>query len=242
MFEPVLSTLTQLALTEGNDFGPPCRVGRSASLFGQAFCNLPCTASQAGVVLSCAGFDGSSTLDLSGAGIMGLRDASVFDLRMPGVVVTAIDLSHNSLQSLPATVFDTVPQLQHLLLGHNPHLASLPDQLFGALANVTMLDLSGNTNMTAMPNLAVFAPLVHLEQLDMSDGGLTGQLRSPLLPPQLTALATLTLRGNMVTGFGAGAFAGMTGMRVLDVADNELEGGQGLAGALQSGLTGVQTL
>lgn len=85
-----LSSLNSLVLTLNNQFANPCTVGRDRTLLDQHYCELPCDASSAGVLESCAGVT-NTHLDLSSSGITSILPGAFegIDARVVSLYVAA---------------------------------------------------------------------------------------------------------------------------------------------------------
>ena len=126
--------------------------------------------------------------------------------------ITSIDLSGNSLSSLPSGTFDQLPTLTSINLRGNS-LTSVPP---GLPAGLTALDLSDNS-IGSLPD-GVFNGLAQLDTLDLSDNSI-GSLPDGVFNG-LAQLGTLDLSDNSIGSLPDGVFNGLAQLDTLKMAGN----------------------
>ena len=128
-----------------------------------------------------------------------------------------LNLSINSLSSLPDGIFDGLTALERLSLYKN-ELSSLPDGIFDDLTALEYLALSNN-ELSSLPD-GIFDDLTALETLYLFNNALSS------LPAgvfdDLTALEYLVLRGNALSSLPAGLFDKLTALEKLYLSENAL--------------------
>ena len=154
----------------------------------------------------------TGTLDLRLDGITTALAAGDFD----GLTaLTTLDLSSNSLTTLPTGVFDGLTALTGLWL-YNNSLSTLPAGVFDGLTALTQLWLNGNS-LETLP-AGVFDELTALTTLRLNGNSLE------TLPAgvfdKLTALTQLFLNNNSLTTLPAGAFEELTALTTLRLDGN----------------------
>lgn len=100
-------------------------------------------------------------LDLSGNRLADVA-AALHRRQLPATLVT-LDLSHNLLRRMPATVFAALPQLRHLLLAGN---------LMGESAPADVDDDDADGGASASNATTTTTHRIHLDKLDVSDNRL----------------------------------------------------------------------
>ena len=145
-----------------------------------------------------------------------------------------LDLYNNSLSSLPVSVFNDLNMLEDLDLGGNS-LTSLPVGVFDGLGALEILELDSNS-LTSLP-VGVFDELSSLKKLDLKDNGLNS------LPvgvfDGLGALEILELDSNSLTSLPVGVFDELSSLTHLELDSNSLES---LPVGVFDGLNALETL
>ena len=126
--------------------------------------------------------------------------------------ITSLDLSGNSLSSLPSETFAQLPTLTSINLRGNS-LTSVPP---GLPAGLTSLDLSDNS-IGSLPD-GVFNGLAQLGALDLSDNSI-GSLPDGVFDG-LAQLDSLDLSDNSIGSLPDGVFNGLAGLSALQMAGN----------------------
>eukprot|EP00047_Mylnosiga_fluctuans_P000470 m.193244 g.193244 ORF g.193244 m.193244 type:complete len:1071 (+) comp10069_c6_seq2:105-3317(+) len=125
---------------------------------------------------------------------------------------------HCSGAGLTAVPTPLPADVQYLHLGHNA-FSSLPPNAFAGLTALTMIALTGNTGITALPP-AILAATPALEYIYFNRMGLAS------LPPNLTAatplLRTLDLSHNQITSVPDGLLRGLSHMTHLYLHYNDI--------------------
>ncbi|KAG7172303.1 Chaoptin-like 1 [Homarus americanus] len=125
-----------------------------------------------------------------------------------------LDISHNHLEHLDSTMFDSFPNLIELNLATN-RLTILPDNVFVSLTRLITLDLSGN------PVRANFKELFHytqnVQKLNMANIGFSS---SPIIP--LPNLISLNLSSNHMSEIEVQSIESLYQLRSLDLSYNDL--------------------
>ncbi|KAL5567837.1 hypothetical protein UlMin_024412 [Ulmus minor] len=129
-----------------------------------------------------------------------------------------LDLSFNDFEifELPNSI-DSLSQLKHLKLAHANLVGSIPHQL-GNLSYLQTLDLSGNSNLTAI-NLDWLSSLSSLRSLNLSDVDLSKVVSWPQSVSKLHSLLELQLRGNQLKGALSDLFTNMVSLDKLTTLD-----------------------
>ena len=131
--------------------------------------------------------------------------------------LTVLNLSRNTLTSLPEAIFAGLAALTELDLGNN-QLASLPEGVFEELVNLESIVLGGNS-LTEL-RAGEFAGLTALEDLTVAFNNLSS------LPDgvfsDLTTLGGLRLNINDLSSLDAGVFSGLTALTALELSYNNL--------------------
>ena len=160
------------------------------------------------------------------------------------IPLEAMDLSQNSLASIPAFAFSQLSNLEVLRLDHN-RLSLLEDQAFGGLVKLKMLSLANNQLVALPPELfanpssrleelylqnnslsvlapGLFKPLEHLLVLNLSRNELTNDwVTSSSLRP-LVRLVALDLSYNKLNKLDKSMFDGLSALQILNVRNNLL--------------------
>ncbi len=125
-------------------------------------------------------------------------------------MVTALDVSSQSITALAAGDFDGLSNLVSLSIAGNPIAevnseTTLPAGIFRGLHNLEMIDMSG-LGLTTLPD-GIFQGLSRLWLLNLTSN-------------KLTALRTLYLTNNQLATVDAAAFAGIPDLTGLDLNRN----------------------
>ena len=152
------------------------------------------------------------TLKIVNAGITALQSGDFRGLSD----LFRLDLSKNSLSSLPEDVFDSVPNLGLLVLSNN-ELSALPDGVFQGMSNLFSLDLSKNS-LSSLPD-NVFEGLDSLEILTLTNNDLDALRRGMF--GGLGSLERLTLDGNELSELPDDVFDDLTKLFSLSLSRNQ---------------------
>lgn len=142
----------------------------------------------------------------------GLMTRSVDEIRRNPESVTVLDLSRQRLTELPSEVLQCV-NLQTLVLASND-LRALPAEL-SSLRQLRSINLSGN-KFESFPSVLLSMPWVEVVILRNNTIANVPALGA------MSSLATLDLRGNPLDSIADNAFAGLVGLRVLDLSSSNL--------------------
>lgn len=127
-----------------------------------------------------------------------------------------IDLSHNSLESLPDNCFEKFPQLKYLDLSHNM-IMQFDILTFEGIAQLETLQLSGNKISEVGHNFARFKNLKKLTLDQNQISSLTDfNFRT------LVNLETLNLSFNLIKHIESQSFATLTKLEQLDLSYNKI--------------------
>ena len=152
-------------------------------------------------------------LDLSGNSIATLPAGAFSGLDS----LTALDLSGNSIATLLAGAFSGLDSLTQIDLAGNS-LATLPAGAFSGLDSVTQINLAGNSLTTLQAG--IFSGVPGLLSLNLSGNSIAAP---PLnIFSDLTALTTFDLSSNSLTTLPAGAFNTLPALISLDLSDNDI--------------------
>lgn len=160
------------------------------------------------------------------------------------IPLEVLDLSHNSLVSIPPNAFAQLARLEVLRLDNN-NINVLEDQAMGGLVSLKTLSLANNQLVALPPELfsgpssrleelylqnnslsvlapGLFAPLEHLLVLNLSRNELTNDwVTSAALSP-LVRLVALDLSYNKLTKLDQSLLSGLTALQILNVRNNNL--------------------
>jgi Leucine-rich repeat (LRR) protein len=151
-----------------------------------------------------------------------LREVSSFKFNLASRCASnlrTLDLSNNSLESLPSAAFSGLARLHSLNLRSNK-IAFIADRAFEGLAVLTIIELSSN-------RLASLPPELFLDARDIKEIHLRNNTLA-VLPPgifsELTQLQVLDMSMNELTAewINSGTFAGLVRLVVLDLSDNRI--------------------
>lgn len=165
-------------------------------------------------------------------GLTNLKDLSISGNRYDDDEF--VDSGYKSLKTLPPDFFDSVPQLETLLLSGND-LTSLPGGVFKNLTNLKSLDLSGNEKLHLTKELA--QGLTHLEELNLSGMELR-QIPNEFLE-NLPNLKRLDISGNKLSRLPEDAFKGLDKLEEINIEGNGL---QALPKALPENLANLKAV
>ena len=153
-------------------------------------------------------------LGFSGSGITRLREDDFKGL----TTLTQLDLSDNSLTTLPAGIFRDLSSLEMLWLKHNS-LIELPKDAFLGLNSLTWLQLDYN-NLITLPE-GIFSGLSNLERLWVQEATLE------TLPDGvfdgLVALKELLLTNNHLRSTPEGVVRGLSNLEYLRLDGNAVD-------------------
>ncbi|XP_058799427.1 toll-like receptor Tollo [Phymastichus coffea] len=130
-----------------------------------------------------------------------------------------IDLSNNSIESLPSAVFSALSRLHSLNLKSN-NIAFIADRAFEGLGALTSIQLSNNRLGSLPPDL--FAESRDIKEIHLRNNTLA------VLPPglfsELTQLLVLDLSANELSAewINSATFTGLVRLVVLDLSDNQI--------------------
>ena len=155
-------------------------------------------------------------LRLSGIGLTDLTGLQ----NIPNInQVTNLNLSNNQLQTLPDTIFNSLPNLRSLYLDNN-QLQTLPDTIFNNLNNLQELRLNNNQLQPTLP-ATLFNGLDTLMFLSLGNN----QLRT--LPAtifnSLMILLELQLNNNQLQTLPETIFNRLGSLQVLDLRGNPFD-------------------
>ncbi|MDR1790845.1 MAG: leucine-rich repeat domain-containing protein [Propionibacteriaceae bacterium] len=153
----------------------------------------------------------TGTLTASSSGISSLAGLSY----LKGL--TSLNLSSNSLSSIPSSAFATMENLTVLNLGGN-QLTTLPVDVFAANSKLTTLSLQDNA-ISSLPD-GIFDPLPNLTGLNLYSNQLT-TLPAGIFKAQ-TKLTTLQIYNNQLTTLPSGVFANLLALQYLFLYNNNL--------------------
>ncbi|XP_068222848.1 G-protein coupled receptor GRL101-like [Palaemon carinicauda] len=128
-----------------------------------------------------------------------------------------LDLSNNSLTSLPIGMFQTLNRLRILDLRHN-FISTIANSTFLGLANLRTLHLDGNRLMVLEP-WGLYG-LSSLSTLDLSQQHLKNVTRHSFLG--LRTLLSLNISHNRLQYLPDGTFSGLSNLLALDVRRNQI--------------------
>ena len=155
-----------------------------------------------------------SSLDMSENGLTALMPESFNTI---GIFIMYLNLSYNSIVSLPASLFHGLIHLTKLVLQYNS-LVSLPTELFSDLHNLTVLDLSYNS-MVSLP-VGLFNDLHNLTELRLYENSLVSL---PVgLFNDLHNLTELWLNENSLVSLPVQLFNGLQNLNFLNLFNNSL--------------------
>ncbi|XP_069948174.1 G-protein coupled receptor GRL101 isoform X2 [Cherax quadricarinatus] len=155
-----------------------------------------------------------SRFHLAGNYLNHTLDISTF---LPYRHIVFLDLSNNSLSTLPAGVFLHLSRLRILDLRHN-YLRSVANSTFLGLVNLKTLHLSGNA-ILALEGWALYG-LSSLTTLEMSQQGMRNVSCHAFVG--LRSLLNLNLSNNQLSHLSGGAFSGLSTLLSLDLRHNQL--------------------
>ena len=163
-----------------------------------------------------AGLSALSELDLGGNALTELPTTLFAGLS----ALRKLYLDNNAFTALPAGLFAGLENLRLLFLSGNDTLETLPATLFDPLDD-SLTDLYLHNNALSSLDAALFAGLTGLQQLYL----LGNQLSSlpAALFADLTALQQLYLHNNALSSLDAALFAGLTGLEILSLSGNDLD-------------------
>jgi Leucine-rich repeat (LRR) protein len=126
------------------------------------------------------------------------------------------------------------------------NFSAIPDGTFAGLERLSSLtlvqsDISETTLLGPAANGGVFATLTNLHDLSLDENGLTTIEGNGTWFAGLGRLKELTLASNQISELGSGAFRALTGLNVLDLAQNKLTSELIKPGAFE-GLSGLTQL
>ena len=145
----------------------------------------------------------------------------------------SVDVSSNSLTSLPPDLFLHNPGLEKINLSHNA-LATVHLSVFRNLTKLTSLDLSHNALDEAWIKEDIFSDLTTLTSLDLSHNHFN-HVDNTLFQP-LTSLTFLDLSHNRLQAVNSQVFRYSSALNYLSLADNQLEAVSKTAFSSASGL------
>lgn len=130
-----------------------------------------------------------------------------------------VDLSNNSIESLPASAFSGLSRLQSLDIRSN-NIAFVADRAFEGLIALTSIQLSSNRLASLPPDL--FSESRDIKEIHLRNNTLA------VLPPglfgELTQLQVLDMSANELTAewINSATFTGLVRLVVLDLSDNQI--------------------
>lgn len=129
--------------------------------------------------------------------------------------VTALNLTFNAIQDVPAPYLASAPQLREVSLANNA-ISALDASVFASNRNLHILDLSDNL----LTNIGdgTFGTLSQLQYLRLSRNRLTVLTKGVMMG--LVALQELWLDFNDITSVQPGALDAMTSLLTLDLSYN----------------------
>ena len=171
---------------------------------------------------------------------LGFSSSSLTSCRIP---LRTLDLSHNSLSSLPQKAFGQLRKLEQLNLASN-NLNVIDDQALGGLDSLIGLDLAHN-QFVALPSdlfqeakylqdlklhnntLSVLAPglfhgLEHLLVLNLSRNEMGNEWITPQTFRDLLRLVALDLSYNRLATLDNGVLNPLTSLQILDLSHNRI--------------------
>ena len=155
-----------------------------------------------------------SSLDMSKIGLTALMPDS---FKTIGILIMYLNLSYNSIVSLPVSLFHGLVHLTQLDLQYNS-LVSLPAELFSDLQSLTVLDLSYNS-MVSLP-VGLFNDLHNLTELKLNENSLVSL---PVgLFNGLQSLNFLNLGNNSLVSLPTELFSGLYRLQKLNIHHNTL--------------------
>ncbi|XP_029633576.2 G-protein coupled receptor GRL101 isoform X2 [Octopus sinensis] len=131
--------------------------------------------------------------------------------------LTTLDISNNSLSTIPPDCFAGLWRLQSLNLADN-QLTEIENDTFVGLSGLRSLNIERNNIQTILPN--AFRGLSSLSTLDLSKQRLTFIEKNVF--NGLRKLRFLNLSGNQITNIEDGAFNGLKNLLTLDISNNML--------------------
>jgi Leucine-rich repeat (LRR) protein len=132
--------------------------------------------------------------------------------------VDKLDVSHNQLKTVPATIFNTMKSLNILYLNDN-QIQELTSHVFDALNELKYLHLENN-QLKKLPQ-EIFSNLHELEILHLNNNQLA-QIPQSLFD-NLFELQNLSLQNNQFTEFPDRIFNNLTKLERLDLSNNKLK-------------------
>ncbi|KNC52758.1 TKL protein kinase [Thecamonas trahens ATCC 50062] len=152
---------------------------------------------------------GSTEVALTELGLMGLPR-----LLAQVTSVVQLDLSSNSLFSIPPSILTPLVNLRHLSLAGNAldALSDVPLQVVGA--TLLSLDLSGNTLSEVSDDIATLTALKHINLANNAIESVSDAIG------KCRALITLELSGNKLSELPVAALASLPELEEVGLADN----------------------
>lgn len=176
-----------------------------------------------------------------------LREVSSFKFSMASrcaANLRTLDLSNNSIESLPSAAFSGLSRLHSLDLRSNS-LAFIADRAFEGLTSLTSIKLTNNRLTSLPPDLFVeardvkeihlrnnsltvlppglFSELTQLMVLDMSTNELTAEWINSATFTGLVRLVVLDLSGNQISRLESSVFRDLYSLQILRLQDNLIE-------------------
>ena len=130
-----------------------------------------------------------------------------------------LDLTGNSLSSLPENIFSDLISLRTLDLTDNS-LSSLPKNIFSDLISLRILDLTGNSLSSLAENAFPDLTNTNLRILDLARNSLSSLAENAF--SGLDSLNSLILSVNSLTRLPENIFSGLDSLDTLDLAGNPL--------------------
>ena len=150
--------------------------------------------------------------------LTGTDDCSLVTSAQLQTVRGALDLGDMDIETLQADDFRHLTSLQRLDLSGKTQLSALPEGVFDNLFNLEVLGLEGS-DLSALPS-GVFDNLTNMEWLYLQHNDLSA------LPDgvfdNLTNLRYLDLRGNELSGLPSGVFHNLPKLEALHLESNRL--------------------